>query len=123
MALWAEQRWIVRNIFLLVQQCERMQDALLAHALVYTHHCCLAQDSQYLRCGQGCHDRAFLEQGSIRQNLDPLGQYSDRDMIRALKDVHLWEILCGISLSQAKEEEESPRTLLMTQGREAGSPD
>ena len=47
-------------------------------------------------------------QGTIRQNLDPLDEFSDRDMIRVLKDVHLWEILCGISLSQAKEGE-SPR--------------
>ena len=35
-------------------------------------------------------------------------QFTDRDMIRVLKDVGLWEILCGISLSNAKDEE-SPR--------------
>ena len=27
--------------------------------------------------------------------------YTDRDMISVLKDVGLWEILCGISLAQA----------------------
>ena len=48
-------------------------------------------------------------QGSIRQNLDIGREFTDRDMIRVLKDVRLWEILCGISLSHAKEEEESPR--------------
>lgn len=44
-------------------------------------------------------------QGNIRDNLDPMQQYTDRDMIRVLKDVGLWEILCGISLSNAKDEE------------------
>ena len=47
-------------------------------------------------------------QGTIRDNLDPMQQFSDRDMIRVLKDVGLWEILCGISLSHSKDEE-SPR--------------
>ena len=47
-------------------------------------------------------------QGTIRDNLDPMRQFSDRDMIRVLKDVGLWEILCGISLSNSKDEE-SPR--------------
>ena len=53
--------------------------------------------------------RSFIfVQGTIRDNLDPMQQFTDRDMIRVLKDVGLWEILCGISLSNAKDEE-SPR--------------
>ena len=52
---------------------------------------------------------SWHKQGTIRQNLDPMERHTERDMIRVLKDVGLWEILCGISLSHAKEEEESPR--------------
>lgn len=41
-------------------------------------------------------------QGSIRENLDPLGLHSDRDMMSLLKDVGLWDILAGLSLSRSK---------------------
>ena len=41
-------------------------------------------------------------QGSIRENLDPLGLHSDRDMMSLLKDVGLWDILAGLSLSRFK---------------------
>ena len=38
----------------------------------------------------------------MRENLDPAGQHSERDLIAALKAVNLWEVLAGVSLSQAK---------------------
>lgn len=41
-------------------------------------------------------------QGSIRENLDPLGLHTDRDMMSLLKDVGLWDILAGLSLSRFK---------------------
>lgn len=41
-------------------------------------------------------------QGSIRENLDPLELHSDRDMMSLLKDVGLWDILAGLSLSRSK---------------------
>lgn len=41
-------------------------------------------------------------QGSIRENLDPLGLHSDRDMMTLLKDVGLWDVLAGLSLSRSK---------------------
>ena len=41
-------------------------------------------------------------QGSIRENLDPMGLHSDRDMMALLKDVGLWDILAGLSLSRSK---------------------
>ncbi|BDA43676.1 probable multidrug resistance-associated protein 7 [Coccomyxa sp. Obi] len=44
----------------------------------------------------------FLFQGTIRDNLDPMGRHSDRELIGVLKVTRLWDILCGLSLSQAK---------------------
>eukprot|EP00884_Botryococcus_braunii_P005633 jgi/Botrbrau1/15070/Bobra.0286s0003.1 len=44
----------------------------------------------------------FLFQGTIRDNLDPLHQHSDRELIGILKHVRLWDILCGLALSQNK---------------------
>ncbi|KAL0053237.1 hypothetical protein WJX82_002974 [Trebouxia sp. C0006] len=44
----------------------------------------------------------FLFQGSIRENLDPLGMHSDRHMMSLLKDVGLWDVLAGLSLSRSK---------------------
>lgn len=41
-------------------------------------------------------------QGTIRDNLDPLQQHSDRELIGMLKHVGLWDILCGLALSQSK---------------------
>ena len=41
-------------------------------------------------------------QGSIRENLDPLGMHSDRHMMSLLKDVGLWDVLAGLSLSRSK---------------------
>ena len=41
-------------------------------------------------------------QGTIRENLDPMGRHSDRELIGVLKVTRLWDILCGVSLSQAK---------------------
>ena len=41
-------------------------------------------------------------QGTIRENLDPMGRHSDRELIGVLKATRLWDILCGVSLSQAK---------------------
>ena len=38
----------------------------------------------------------------MRENLDPAGQHSERELIAALKAVKLWEVLAGVSLSQAK---------------------
>ncbi len=38
----------------------------------------------------------------MRENLDPVGQHSERELIAALKAVNLWEVLAGVSLSQAK---------------------
>ena len=38
----------------------------------------------------------------MRENLDPAGQHEDRLLIAALKAVKLWEVLAGVSLSQAK---------------------
>ena len=40
--------------------------------------------------------------GTVRENLDPAGQHSERELIAALKAVKLWEVLAGVSLSQAK---------------------
>ncbi|DBA85738.1 TPA: hypothetical protein ACH3X1_005304 [Trebouxia sp. C0004] len=44
----------------------------------------------------------FLFQGSIRENLDPLANHSDRHMMSLLKDVGLWDVLAGLSLSRSK---------------------
>lgn len=44
----------------------------------------------------------MVRQGSIRENLDPMGRHSDRELIGVLKVTRLWDILCGFSLSQAK---------------------
>lgn len=44
-------------------------------------------------------------QGTIRSNLDPMGRHTDRELIAALKQVHLWDVLCGLSLSHAKAEQ------------------
>ena len=41
-------------------------------------------------------------QGSVRDNLDPMGRHSDRELIAVLKSTRLWDILCGVSLSQSK---------------------
>ena len=41
-------------------------------------------------------------QGSVRDNLDPMGRHSDRELITVLKSTRLWDILCGVSLSQSK---------------------
>ena len=41
-------------------------------------------------------------QGSVRDNLDPMGRHSDRELIAVLKSTRLWDILCGFSLSQSK---------------------
>ncbi|KAK9830435.1 hypothetical protein WJX72_011744 [[Myrmecia] bisecta] len=58
----------------------------------------------HLRSIVGCVPQSpFLFQGTIRQNLDPLARHSDREMITILKQVHLWDILCGLSLSQSKD--------------------
>lgn len=42
----------------------------------------------------------------MRDNLDPLGLHSDRDMMSVLKDVGLWDILAGLSLSRSKASEQ-----------------
>ncbi len=44
----------------------------------------------------------FTGAGTVRENLDPAGQHSERELIAALKAVNLWEVLAGVSLSQAK---------------------
>lgn len=44
----------------------------------------------------------FLFQGTIRENLDPLGLYNDRDKMMLLKDVGLWDVLAGLNLSRFK---------------------
>ena len=31
-----------------------------------------------------------------------MGRHTDRELIAALKQVHLWDVLCGLSLSHAK---------------------
>lgn len=41
-------------------------------------------------------------QGTVRENLDPLGAHSNRDLIALLKMVGLWDILAGLSLSRYK---------------------
>ena len=38
----------------------------------------------------------------MRENLDPMGVHSNRDMIALLKMVGLWDILAGLSLSRYK---------------------
>ena len=38
----------------------------------------------------------------MRENLDPMQQHGDRELIAALKKVQLWDVLCGLSLSLAK---------------------
>ena len=38
----------------------------------------------------------------MRDNLDPMGRHSDRELIAVLKATRLWDILCGVSLSQSK---------------------
>lgn len=43
-----------------------------------------------------------VAQGSVRDNLDPMGRHSDRELIAVLKSTRLWDILCGVSLSQSK---------------------
>ena len=43
-----------------------------------------------------------MGQGTIRENLDPMGRHSDRELIGVLKVTRLWDILYGLSLSQAK---------------------
>ena len=35
-------------------------------------------------------------QGTIRENLDPMGRHSDRELIGVLKATRLWDILCGV---------------------------
>lgn len=45
---------------------------------------------------------ALIAQGSIRENSDPLGLHSDRDMMSLLKHVGLWDVLAGLSLSRFK---------------------
>ena len=44
----------------------------------------------------------LFPQGTVRDNLDPLGLHSNKDMIGLLKMVGLWDILAGLSLSRAK---------------------
>lgn len=64
-----------------------------------------------------CHAAALYQalpvcahaQGTIRENLDPMGRHSDRELIGALKATRLWDILCGLSLSQAKARHHSGR--------------
>ena len=49
---------------------------------------------------------SFLHvQGTIRSNLDPLRRHNDRELIAVLKQVRLWDVLCGLSLSHAKAEQ------------------
>ena len=38
----------------------------------------------------------------MKENLDPLGKYSERELLAALKGVQLWDVLAGVSFSQAK---------------------
>ena len=45
---------------------------------------------------------ALVAQGSVRDNLDPMGRHTDRELIAVLKATRLWDILCGVSLSQSK---------------------
>lgn len=40
--------------------------------------------------------------GTVKENLDPLGEYSERELLAALKGVQLWDVLAGVSFSQAK---------------------
>ena len=40
-------------------------------------------------------------QGTIRQNLDPLGLHSDRDKLMLLNDVGLWDIFAGLNFTLA----------------------
>jgi hypothetical protein len=71
-------------------------------------------------------------QGTIRENLDPMRRHSDRELIGALKATRLWDILCGLSLSQAKGRHGGrrapsaarpvpPRPLMHSSGGTAGS--
>ncbi|KAK9791817.1 hypothetical protein WJX73_008914 [Symbiochloris irregularis] len=52
---------------------------------------------------------AFLFEGTIRSNLDPMEKYPDRELIAVLKHVRLWDVLCGLSLSHAKASSASPQ--------------
>ena len=47
-------------------------------------------------------DVYLVLQGTIRENLDPLGLHSNRDMIGLLKMMGLWDVLAGLSLSRGK---------------------
>jgi hypothetical protein len=61
-------------------------------------------------------------QGTIRQNLDPMGRHTDRELIGVLKATRLWDILCGLSLSQAKVVHcERPRPVPLRQSSPAAS--
>ena len=40
--------------------------------------------------------------GTVRENLDPEGIYSERELLSVLKAVMLWDVLAGVSFSQAK---------------------
>ena len=44
----------------------------------------------------------FVFRGTVRDNLDPLGQRSDVEMVSALKAARLWDVLAGLALAQRK---------------------
>jgi hypothetical protein len=62
-------------------------------------YCGWTHDVISLAAGKVVHVSAT---GTVRENLDPAGQHSERELIAALKAVKLWEVLAGVSLSQAK---------------------
>ncbi|KAK9825002.1 hypothetical protein WJX81_008465 [Elliptochloris bilobata] len=65
----------------------------------------------------------FLFEGTIRENLDPAGRFSDRALISLCRKMRLWDIMAGLSLLRTKRHAASPRAVPQALGSGAyGAP-